>query len=116
MTSRELTRIGKRFMKRLQMDEWIPRAKFRIVHNLANEQGDELHGQSQWFPEERQCWIVVRPTEDADLLGETLVHEILHVRLEGHLPPSEVEKYDPAYEYALNCTARAIWKEWKEQA
>jgi hypothetical protein len=103
-------------MKRLEMDDWIPRATFRVVRNLANDKGHELHGQSQWFPEERQCWIAVRPTDDADLLGETLVHELLHVRLEGHLAPMENEQYDPGYEYALNCTARALWKEWKEQA
>lgn len=114
MTSRQLTSIGRKFMKRLEMDEWILRAKFIVARDLKNDKGEELHGQSQWMPEERQCWILVRPTDDADLFGETLIHEILHVRLEGHLNPMDTEKYDAGYEYALNCLARALWKEWKE--
>jgi hypothetical protein len=95
-------------MRRLGMVEWIPQAKFRVMRM------SDLYGESSWMPEERQCWIRVSPSEDRRLMEETLIHEILHVLLEGHLPPMSGDKYDAGYEFALNRAAKAFWESWSE--
>lgn len=95
-------------MRRLGMVEWIPQAVFRVT-KLAG-----LHGQSSWMAEERQCWIAVAPNADSRVMEETLVHECLHVLLEGHLPEMDSAKYDPGYELGLNRLAKALWEGWSE--
>lgn len=103
MTSRQLTALGRRIMRRLDMHEWIAGAVFRV------RKLDGLDGESCWHPEERKCWIAVSPGPEME---ETLVHECLHVLIEGHKPI--VPDYDPGYELALNRMAKALWSEWKE--
>lgn len=106
--------MGRHFMRLLEMHEWLPRATFRVVRNLKDSGGNALYGESTWHPEERQCWIAIAPNT-CDSMAETLVHELLHVMLEGHMPVCGEEFYDEAYELALNRNARALWKSWKEQ-
>lgn len=110
MTSRQLTALGRRYMKRLQMDEWLRRTEFNVVRNLSDDDGNPLFGRSSWHPEERQCWIAVAPGPD-DVMSETAIHELPHVILEGHAPVPDT--YDEGYEFALNRIAKALWNEWK---
>jgi hypothetical protein len=109
MTSRQLTAFGKKYMKRLGMEDWIAGAVFRV------QKLDGLCGHSEWMAEERKCWIAVTPA-DEDMMQETLIHEILHVRFEGHLPllGQDDDFYDAGYELGLNCTAKALWEAWKD--
>jgi hypothetical protein len=108
MTSRQLTALGRRCMKRLDMSEWIKHAIFRVVRLEGNV------GEATWHPEERRCWIAVEPNEDEVVMVETVIHEILHVLFEGHLPVKGEEEYDEAYEFALNRAAKAYRKAWGE--
>jgi hypothetical protein len=109
MTTRKLTAMGKRFMRLLEMDEWIARAEFKVTRLKG------LCGESAWHPEERKCWIAISPAPDEEM-AETLVHELLHVLYEGHLPPvgMDGDAYDASYELGLNRTARALYKEWSK--
>lgn len=107
MTSRQLTKLGRRFLKRLEADEWLRGTQFK------SRKLDDLYGLSEWFVEERCALITVHNALSDDDAGTTLVHELLHVVLEGHKPITAHGKYDPNYELALNRIAKALWNEWK---
>ncbi len=78
--------------------------------SLANgEIADDCEGQAEWHTEETQAFIALRRGKAT---VETVVHELLHIRLEGHRPAPL--KYDPLYERALNVLAAALLKP-KEQ-
>lgn len=104
MTTRQLTALGRRYMKRLGMVEWIPKATIRVISLKG------FHGQSSWVPEERECWIGVSPNKDQRVMEETLIHEICHILHEGHKPATE--EYDEAYELSLNRLAKTLWEAW----
>ena len=110
MTSRSLAALGRRIMKRFEMHEWLPKAEFRMVRNLKSPDGYELYGQAVWHSEERHCWISVSIGLEEKLTIESLIHEILHVLLEGHSVAKT--KYDASYELALNRMASALAPEW----
>lgn len=104
MTSRELARLGRRYMRDLGMPEW--NAEFRMCRKLTDDKGNPLDGRSEWHAEERRCWISV--CREAQAVEETLMHELLHVLLEGHLTPLKRDKYDPDYELGLNRLAKTL--------
>ena len=104
MTSRELTALGRRYMRLMEMDEWIRGTQFRV------RKLDGLYGLSEWFVEERCALITVNRGLDPELTETTLIHELLHLVLEGHKPLTAHSKYDPNYELALNRVAKGIWK------
>lgn len=93
------------------MDEWVRNADIRFARNLKDAEGAELNGQTIWHPEERRCWIAIAHGTESDELHETLVHELLHILLEGHL--ALTHPYDAGYEFGLNRAAKAIWTAWK---
>jgi hypothetical protein len=101
-------------MRRLDMGEWIENASFAIVRDLKDSEGNAVYGLSSWQPEERKCWIAIARDCDGDVFHETVIHELLHLRLEGHRPPPSPEDYDESYELALNRIARALWEAWSE--
>ena len=109
MTTRELIRHGTRYMALLGMAEW--NADFRVVRGLR-EGKTYLDGQSWWTPEERQCYIRVAAGLKNDVAHQTCLHELLHVALEGHLPPM-THDYDAGYEFGLNRIAKALYETWK---
>lgn len=113
MTTRQLTALGRRFMRLLEMDEWIARAEFKSCRTIKDADLGELDGRSFWHPEERKCWIEVAQA-DPGVMGETLLHEILHLLYEGHMSPMGVDGYDAGYELGLNRTAKALYREWSK--
>lgn len=66
-------------------------------------------GSSTWEPEYNVASIEVASDlgSDADI-EETLIHELLHLKLEGHKVLTRGYKYDPLYERALNVLARVL--------
>ena len=69
----------------------------------------DCEGQAMWHTESPHAIIALRRGQATE---ETVVHELLHIRLEGHRPAPI--KYDPLYERALNLIAAALLKS-KEQ-
>lgn len=64
---------------------------------------EDLDGWIDWSTEHAYADLVMRKRNAKE---ETLVHELLHLKLEGHKP--RPGKYDPLYERALNDLARAL--------
>ena len=74
--------------------------------------------QIDWEPSRRAAHITLRPHGDIYLdahkhqrpyaLALTLTHELLHLRLEGHMEPEEAvlsPHHTPAFEYAVDSLA-----------
>ena len=71
---------------------------------FSKDLAHDCSGHTWWQAEYPEVLIVVRRGEDE----ATIVHELLHLRLEGHL--TRPRKYDPLYERALNELADALVK------
>ena len=114
MTSRDLARMGHRYMRLLGLDEWIRGATFKLVRDLKDSEGGELFATCWWHTEERKCEVIVSAGMDERNTRSSLIHELLHLRLEGHLPPISGQEYDAGYEYALNCLTETLMRAWAE--
>lgn len=61
-------------------------------------------------PEYRQAHVYIAPTEflrdNGYDLEETLIHEFLHIVLQGHL--AELPAYDPQFEYGINLLSQVL--------
>jgi len=95
----ELRKAAKYWQEKLNLTEW------RIVVRFAKEEemaGDEYAGHAYWVPEYPEATILLRRGE-----GEhTLLHEMLHVRLEGAgLNP---RKYNIGYERGINVLVEVL--------
>jgi hypothetical protein len=90
-------------MKRLGLHEWVSRTTFRLapIEDLGN---------TRWFAEERTAEVLVNPKQTPPEIINTLIHELLHLALEGHR--IEIAKYDASYELGLNRISNALLKEW----
>lgn len=93
---------------RLAADSWkvkLGLADYRFEIRRAKPsdmEGSEYVGHAFWKPEFQDARILLR--KDATL--HDLVHEMLHVRLESHLPAPR--EYDPLYERGINAITDAL--------
>jgi hypothetical protein len=109
MTIRELRRKASEYQIKLRLTEW----DIRVVWGRPSDQPDywademdrDCDGNAWWSVEERRAIILLSRASIAPL--ETLKHELLHLRLEGHHAP-EKKRYDQHYEWGLNAIAGAI--------
>lgn len=69
---------------------------------FSAELAQDSVGHSWWMVESPNAVIAIKNGEGT----HTLVHELLHIRLEGHR--QSPLKYDPHYERALNHLAEAL--------
>src|SRR6185369_9187652 len=69
---------------------------------FSNEILSTCAAHSWWVAESPNAVIALLPTEGT----HTLVHELLHIRLEGHR--KSPAKYDPLYERAINHLTEAL--------
>lgn len=109
-----LRRRGKYWIAKLKLGHW---EKIHITFSSPKEMGKDCIGNCTWWSEYKQALVqVLDPSntlaysghgDDIEkTLDETLVHELLHLRLEG-----EREKplaYSGSYEWALNVLAELI--------
>ena len=65
-------------------------------------------GSCSWMVEHKQAFIYVSRRMNADWpeIQETLLHELLHIRLEGHL--DRAKRYDAHYEHAINYLSKML--------
>lgn len=109
MTLRALRRELRTLQARLALAEWrIELHRGTPVEHDAPDlwRRHEMYagcaGVTDWHTEERIAIILLRRGEGRD----TLLHELLHIRLEGHT--MRARRYDPQYEYAINALAVAL--------
>ena len=74
---------------------------------------EEALGVAYWTPEYKTAVVKIlnpdNPEEDEQDVERTLVHELLHIMLQGHRTMDDVTKtYDPAFEAALNVLADVL--------
>lgn len=109
MGIRELRKESEKWQTRLGLKEW----DIRLVWGIASDQPDYWSGEidhgvdaNSWWQAEECRAIISIDKECADPLG-TLVHELVHIRFEGHHAPDK-RRYDPLYERAINATVAAL--------
>lgn len=99
MTIREARKRADYWKKKLGLDNF----KFEIKRVTSKEMaGDEYVGHAYWKPEYQEARIHLR--KDAN--EHDLLHEIVHVRMESHLPAPR--EYDPLYERGINAMVDAL--------
>src|SRR5579884_309177 len=96
----ELQALAEEWARRLGMAEWTT---INVLWANKKEQ-KEVTGCCYWHVPESLVTIKIDRAEPKK--EETLVHELLHVLLEGHL--SEARPYDELYERALNRASAAL--------
>lgn len=98
MSEKELARLCRLWQKRLRLLDW----KVEVSILPAEEMGD-CDGHNYY--EDEQIWAKVRLADAPDLeLEETLVHELLHLRLSAWPGPYD----NPPLETAVNLLADAF--------
>lgn len=108
MQARTFRALTKRWEKKLKLSEW------RIKYSLLPEHDMLLPGctgLTDWQPEHKSARIEISNDEDDATIERSVVHELLHIVLEGHESfDFENGKYkvDPQFEYALNVVAEAL--------
>ena len=103
----ELRKDARAWQERLGLTEW----QIQVNWGKPSQQPDYSKGEMDagsvgnacWHTEECRAWIYLR--RGSEHLRETLVHELLHIRLEGHREPV---RYSPLYERALNAIVAAL--------
>lgn len=106
MTQRQLTKLTKTWAHRLGIGDWKISVKFMPAEDMEDDQG-----QCWYYPEYRRADIHILREQDTqegdDSIEAAVVHELLHIVLEGHRP-LEGGKYDAMFERGLNLIANAL--------
>mgnify|MGYP000901181915 CR=1 FL=1 len=100
MRIKEVRTLLSEWRDRLNLTQWDI-----SVYWAASDIPPDIVGTCWWFTEEEKAEIHIRQTEDADV-EETLVHELIHLSLEGHKEPKH--STDRHYEQGINKLARAL--------
>ena len=109
MTTRQLVALTYREARRMRLSEWKIDVMFKPVDEMVRS-GHDDDGLTFIDAEYQQVviWVSKAIRHEHDRVRETVVHELLHVRLEGHRPQG---RYDPAYELGLNVIAGLLARE-----
>jgi hypothetical protein len=115
MTQSQLERLGKKWIRLLKLQ---PPAWEEITFEFRDhEELEKNAGMCLWQTEYRTAAIYIADpesydeTHEAPDIEETLVHELLHLLLEGY--SSEKRNYDPNYERGLDIIAQNLVKKRK---
>lgn len=104
MTLKRLRTLAKKWIVALRLTDW--EIDFELVANT--EDLDECAGTCVWQPEYKTAMIKIAGDQPPGEIEETLIHELLHVVLEGHKPLTQTYKYDAMYERGLNVISEAL--------
>lgn len=102
-TARKLVRYWQTI---LGLTEW----EITEVRWFARDETDELDGDNNYFAEGLKSKIRLRREQSDDDLEETIVHELLHLMIDGHKDITAVigGNYDAMHERALNRLANVL--------
>ena len=107
--NQQLQRLARKWIRRLNLTTFN---KIQVSYAPKSEMEESL-GHAYWTPEYKTAVIKILnpddPEEDEQDVERTLVHELLHIMLQGHRIMDEVTKvYDPIFEAALNVLADVL--------
>ena len=115
--NQRLQRLSRKWIKKLKLQNF-QKIDIRLY---SKEQMDGSLGLAHWSPEYGQAQVLILdPMENEDVTADefeefmevTLVHELLHIRLDGHKTMESVTaNYDPAYEAAINILSDLLVKD-----
>jgi hypothetical protein len=111
MTQAQLSRLCAKWKKRLGLVTWKTRVRFVRFGNMAGELG-----RVEFYPEMMRAEISILHPDDRTAKPDErypeldLVHELLHLLIDGHKGP---DKYSIAHERAINAIAEALWKGYR---
>lgn len=108
LSIKEIRKEATHWQRELGLGDWEIQVNWGRPAAVPNFDKGEMEADSVgnvcWHTEESVAWVYLR--RGAGNVQETLVHEMLHVRLEGHREAPM--RYDPLYERALNAIATAL--------
>lgn len=88
------------WIDKLRLGDWKTTLVVCGRRAMTDSNGDLCDGLSTWSTEEGTVTISLRRDLPDEAVEPTLIHELLHVRLEGHR--NHDGSYDQMYERALN--------------
>ncbi len=103
MNLREVRKLVPYWQEILNIKEWKITVRWGRKKELPGEVGLNI-----WSVEELESDILLARNQPA--VEETLVHELIHLVVDGHKDPSLEEAYDPLHERAINRLAKALMK------
>lgn len=103
-TARKLVRYWQEI---LGLTEWTIAD---VVWGEDSLMGDSFSGFNDFFTEGRKSKIILNRRDADDEIEETIVHELLHLMIDGHKGKDKVvgRHYDPMHELALNRLAKVF--------
>ena len=107
--NQQLQRLARKWIRRLNLTAFN---KIQVSFAPESEMEEAL-GVAYWTPEYKTAVIKIlapdNPEDDEQDVERTLVHELLHIMMQGHRTMDDVTKtYDPAFEAALNVLADVL--------
>lgn len=117
MTQRTLTRLKNLWQKRLGLEDWKISATFCSEETFKEKIGGDSVGGCFWTADRKIAEIYIRKPSVLHSLGDDLedilVHEMLHILLEGHkeeIPPDDVNT-----ERAINQLSAALIRPYRRR-
>lgn len=104
MTLKRLRTLAKKWIVALRLTDW--EIDFKLVPNT--EELGKCAGTCVWQTEYKTATIEIAGDQPPGEIEETLIHELLHLALEGHKPLTQKYKYDAMYERGLNVISEAL--------
>lgn len=104
MTIRHARHILAEYMVRMDLTEWKIFLRWGTKEEMKDSQG-----QCTWSPEYTSAEIFLRRDQPDVEIPHTLVHELVHLALQGHRPHDG--RYSVMYERGINRLASAILRE-----
>jgi hypothetical protein len=109
MTVEKAQALAEHYADRLGMDNWMLRVREGTDSQLTSKDADKhrMYGYVVWHKASNEATITLDLSRDDNVVFETLKHELLHLRLEGHRK-NPLPRYTKDYETALNKIAEAL--------
>lgn len=103
MTLKALRELGRRWQAHLRLADWT--IKFDFMTKAHSKEHPEWNGFVVWDDQHHSASI--RISKDAQDITHALVHELMHIRLEGHVPMEEANT-SSNWEFVMNTMATVL--------
>jgi Zn-dependent peptidase ImmA (M78 family) len=100
----EVRAYGKLWQSRLKLLDWD--VQYRWMTKAESLEMSDCNGFCQWSEQHRSAVIAI--SKDSESIPRTVIHELGHLRIEGHLPCSG--ETNIPLEVAINALTEALLK------